>query len=63
MTHAGRACRIASTPEGHLLPVQEWPDDLAAAVGGVEVTTRNRTAGDGVQEDVVKIKQWDKLKV
>lgn len=48
------------TPEGNMLPVHEWPDDLAAAIGGVEVLKKNVTSGDGKQDDVLKVKVWDK---
>jgi phage terminase small subunit len=47
---------------GRLLPIKQWPDDLAAAVGGVEVVKRNMDPHDGKVEDVVKVKLWDKLK-
>jgi hypothetical protein len=33
-----------------------WPEDVAAAVSSIEVTKRNLEAGDGKQEDVVKIR-------
>lgn len=48
--------------DGHFLPVKQWPAWARAAVAGVEWTKRNLTAGDGVQEDVVKVKLWDKPK-
>ena len=43
-----------------LLPIGQWSPEAAAAVSSVEVAKRNLTAGDGVQEDVVKIRLWDK---
>lgn len=46
--------------DGKLLPVKDWPDQLAAAVGGVKVRKVNLEAGDGQQEDVVDVKLWDK---
>ena len=46
--------------DGNLLPIKDWPRDAAAAVQGVEVTKRNLVAGDGLQEDVLKIRLWDK---
>src|SRR3990167_1090139 len=49
-------------PDGNLKPVKDWPDHIAAAVSSVEVTKRNLEAGDGVQEDVVKVRLWDKPK-
>ena len=54
--------RMLFDAEGHFLPITQWPDELAAAIGGIEFTKRNLTAGDGAQEDVVKIKLWDKPK-
>ena len=46
--------------DGNLLPIKEWPQDAAAAVSSVELTKRNLVAGDGAQENVVKIRLWDK---
>ena len=48
--------------EGHLLPVKDWPPEIRAAVASMEITKRNLTAGDDVQEDVVKLKLWDKIR-
>jgi phage terminase small subunit len=48
--------------DGHLLPIAQWPDHLAAAVSGVEVVRRNIDAADGQTEQVHKIKLWDKPK-
>ncbi len=45
-----------------LLPIGQWSPEAAAAVSSVEVAKRNYIAGDGVQEDVVKIRLWDKTK-
>lgn len=47
---------------GRLLPVQDWPDELAAAVAGIEVLKRNVTSGDDKTDDVLKVKVWDKPK-
>lgn len=47
---------------GNLKPVTDWPEHLAAAVASVEVMKRNLGAGDGKQEDVVKVRVWDKPK-
>ena len=44
-----------------LLPMSQWSPAAAASVSSVEVAKRNLTAGDGVQEDVVKIRLWDKV--
>jgi phage terminase small subunit len=48
--------------KGRLKPVSSWPDHLAAAVGSVEVVKRNVDSGDGVVDDVIKVKVWDKPK-
>ena len=47
---------------GKLRPMTEWHDEVAPAVASVEVTKRNLTMGDGAQDDVVRIRFWDKLK-
>lgn len=50
------------TAEGKLRPIHELPTDVAAALGSVEVR-RERTRRDGeavTEEDVVKLKAWDK---
>ena len=48
--------------EGRMLPVKQWPDHLAAAIAGIEVLKRNIDSKDGKQEDVIKVKVWDKPK-
>ena len=50
------------TAQGELKTVQHWPEHARRAVSSVEVLKRNLTAGDGEQEDVVKIRLWDKIK-
>jgi phage terminase small subunit len=50
------------TADGKLKPMKDWPDDLAAAVGGVEFVRRNIEGGDGHSDDVIKVKVWDKPK-
>ena len=47
---------------GALLPMRDWPPDVARSVAGVKSTKKNLVAGDGIQEDVVEVKLWDKLK-
>ena len=42
--------------------MHQWPEHARRAVSSVEVLKRNLTAGDGAQEDVVKIRLWDKIK-
>jgi hypothetical protein len=49
-------------PDGSLKPINEMPEDARRAIMGFEVTKRNLTAGDGEQEDVVKVKLADKNK-
>ena len=48
--------------EGKLRPVKDWPDELASAIGGVEVVRRNVDSGDNKTDDVIKVKVWDKPK-
>jgi hypothetical protein len=45
---------------GNVRPIKEWPRELAAAVSSIDITKKNLTAGDGKQEDVVRIRLWDK---
>jgi hypothetical protein len=45
---------------GRILPIRDWPDSIAAAVSSIEVVRRNLTVGDGTQEQVHKIRLWDK---
>lgn len=47
---------------GRMKPIKDWPDDLAAAVGGVEFVRRNVDSADGHTDDVIKVKLWDKPK-
>jgi hypothetical protein len=47
---------------GKLLPLKKLPDHIAAAVSAVKVRKDNAVSGDGVQEDVVEVKLWDKSK-
>ena len=46
--------------EGQVRPMKEWPRELAAAVSSIDITKKNLTAGDGKQEDVIRIRLWDK---
>lgn len=48
--------------EGRMLPVKDWPDRLAAAVGNIEVVRRNVDSADGHTDQVIKLKVWDKPK-
>jgi hypothetical protein len=47
-------------PDGNFLPIKQWPDDIARAVSSVEVVKKNVTTGDGKQDDVLKVRLWDK---
>ena len=46
--------------KGNVRPIKEWPRELAAAVSSIDITKKNLTAGDGKQEDVVRVRLWDK---
>lgn len=46
--------------QGNLLPITQWPDDAAAAIGGLEVVKRNLVVGDGLLDAVHKVKIIDK---
>ena len=48
--------------KGNLKPVKDWPTELSAAIGGVEVVKRNVDSGDNKIDDVLKVKVWDKPK-
>ena len=48
--------------KGNLKPVKDWPKDLAAAIGSVEVVKRNVDSADGKTDDVIKVRLWDKPK-
>ena len=47
--------------KGNLLPIKDWPEDIARAVAGVEVVKRNVYSDDGKVDDVIKLKLWDKV--
>lgn len=48
--------------EGRPKPMKEWPEWARRSVSSVETLKRNTIAGDGVQEEVLKIRLWDKPK-
>lgn len=48
--------------KGNLLPIKQWPDHIAAAVGGFEVVRGNVDKGDGQFDAVIKPRLWDKPK-
>lgn len=47
---------------GALKPLRSMPKEARAAIASVKATKKNLTAGDGVMEDVVEIKLWDKTR-
>ncbi len=49
-------------PDGNLRPIHELKDDEAFALAGCDVAIRNVKAGDGVQDQVYKIKWADRLR-
>ena len=48
--------------EGRLLPIRQMPRPIRDMLASVKSTKKNLTSGDGVQEDVVEIKRWDKIR-
>lgn len=48
--------------QGRLKPLKDIPPAIRATIASVKVTKTNRIVGDGVQEDVVEVKLWDKLR-
>ncbi len=55
--------RTAFAADGSLKPVEEWSDDLAAAVSAVEVITKPAGVDDNgraLVQHVHKLKLWDK---
>jgi phage terminase small subunit len=48
--------------KGRLRPLHELPADVRAAIASVKISKKNLTAGDGVVEDVIEVKLWDKLR-
>jgi len=48
------------TSDGQLKRPEEWDDDTAAAVAGLEIVTVNK--GEGAVEHVAKVKRTDRLK-
>lgn len=47
---------------GRLKPLKDLPREVRAAIASVKVTKKNLTVGDGLQDDVVEIKLWDKVR-
>lgn len=47
---------------GRFRSLKEMPPAVRAALASVKVTKKNLVAGDGVMEDVVEIRLWDKVR-
>lgn len=47
---------------GNIKPIQEWSEDMGAAVAATETILKNVAAGDGIVDRLYKLKLWDKLK-
>lgn len=47
---------------GNLKPIQDLTGEEASALASVEVIIKNAKAGDGVTDEVHKIRLWDKTK-
>jgi phage terminase small subunit len=52
--------RKAFTPEGQLKNIQDWPDEVAAAISSIKVIEQSTT--DGVLTTAKEIRFWDKNK-
>ena len=46
--------------EGNILPLPDWPPDARACIAGVELILKNAKAGDGIIDEVLKLKFWNK---
>lgn len=46
---------------GRLLPIKQWPDDIAACVASIETARGNVDKGDGQFDTVTRIRLWDKV--
>lgn len=46
--------------QGNLLPITDWTEEMGAQVASIEVVKRNITSGDGVLDEVIKVKFWNK---
>lgn len=47
---------------GNLRRPQDWTPEAAASVAAFEVVQRNLTSGDGLNDTVIKVKSWDKVR-
>jgi phage terminase small subunit len=53
--------RRAFDGDGNLLPVKQWPDDVAAAISSIKVTEM-KSGDDEVVTQLKEVKFWDKGK-
>lgn len=51
--------RKAFSPNGDLLPVHEWPDEVAASISSIKITVNKGPDGESDNE-VKEVKFWDK---
>jgi hypothetical protein len=54
--------RVLFDRNGNLLPVSDWPEEMAPAIKKIEIVKRNLDVGDGLMDEVHKVETWDKLK-
>ena len=47
---------------GNFRPIQDLPVSVRKAIASVEVVKRNLTAGDDKQDEIIKLRLWDKNK-
>lgn len=47
---------------GKFKSMKDMPAEARAAIASVKATKKNLVAGDGVQEDVIEIRLWDKTR-
>lgn len=45
---------------GNLLPIKDWPDEVAGAVASVEFQVERHESGDEVVTGTKKVRMWDK---
>jgi phage terminase small subunit len=46
--------------DGRLLPIKQWPDDIARCVRSVETIRGNADRGDGQFDELLKVQLWDR---
>lgn len=50
------------TADGNLKPIDKLTPEQGSQLSGIEVIIKNAKAGDGVTDEIHKIKLWDKTK-